>query len=157
MHKYEVLRHCAEEFRLALEKYAKEDVKHKSELEWFIQQWMPWYEKIKHRDVRLPCYEYKLDKYFTNPDLSNMAETYHYTNPNHPLNKAAGDFYCAIMDRYSDQKFVAQLKEKFESLDLIPDEPPPPEEETPLPAVEETRKRPGHGWLYRWIFGERKR
>ena len=36
MHKYEVLRHCAEEFRLQLEKDAKEDAEHKSELEWFI-------------------------------------------------------------------------------------------------------------------------
>lgn len=156
MHKYEVLRHCAEEFRLALEKYAKEDTKHKSELEWFVERWMPWYDRVMQKKIRLPCYEYQLDKYFVNPDLSKMAETYHYENPRHPLNVAAGAFSCAIRDRYSDPQFVADLREHGESLDLIPDELPPPEEETPLPVVEENPKQVGHGWLYRWIFGERK-
>lgn len=157
MHKYEVLRHCAEEFRLALEKYAKEDVEHKSELEWFIHQWMPLYDKVMRREVRIPCYDYKLSIYFTNPDLSKMAETYHYKTPGHPLSKASSDFSCAIRDDFSDRQFVADLRKHGESLDLIPDEPPPPEEETPLPAVEVTRKQPRHGWLYRWIFGDRKR
>ena len=159
MHKYEVLRHCAEEFRLQLEKYAKEDLEHKSELEWFIRQWMPLYEQVMRKEVRIPDYDYQLDKYFVNPDLSKMAETYHYKKPGHPLNLAAGAFSCAMRDRYSDAKFAADLRKNNESVELIPDAPPPPEEEAPLPVMKERNRSAdaGNGWLYRWIFGERRK
>lgn len=156
MHKYEVLRHCAEEFRLQLEKYAKEDLKHKSELEWFIRQWMPLYEKVMRKEVRIPDYDYQLSSYFTNPDLSRMAETYHYKNLNHPLGQASSAFSCAIRDCFSDSQFTESLRARGESLELIPDELPPPEEEEPLPVVEEPNQE-RRGWLYRWIFGERKK
>jgi hypothetical protein len=158
MHKYEVLRRCAEEFRLQLEKYAKEDLEHKSELEWFIQQWMPWHKKVMCKEIRLPCYEaYGLGIYFTNPDLSKMAETYHYINPSHPLNRASSQYFCAVADRYSDPRFIADLRASGESLDLIPDEYPPPEEEAPLPTEEGNPQQAEQGWLYRWIFESRKK
>lgn len=157
MHKYELLRLRAEEFRATLEKYAKEDPRHKSELEWFIGQWMPWYEKVMSRQIRLPDYSYKLGVYFTNPDLSKMADTYHYETPTHPLGIAHARFNSAIKDWYSDPAYIARLKASGELPDQIPDEPPPPEEETPLLSeIDESSAGPSHrGWLYRWIFGEK--
>lgn len=152
MHKYELLRLRAEQLRTVLEEYAKKD----EDVAWFLERWMPLYEKIMRREVSLPCYDYQLDKYFVNPDLSKMAETYHYKNSNHPLNMASGAFSCAIRDRYSDPQFVASLREKGELLDLIPDEPPPLDEEAPLPVVNESLVRQAReNWLYRWIFGKR--
>ena len=50
MHKYELLRLRAEEFRVTLEKYAKED----EDLKWFWSQWEPLYERIMRREIRLP-------------------------------------------------------------------------------------------------------
>jgi len=140
MHKYELLRLRAEEFRVALENYAKQD----KDLQWFLEQWMPWYERIMQHDVRLPCYEYKMGVYFFSMGeiTPNLFERYiaHYDNDrglvsrNHPLGNAARNFQDAIHDAYSDPNYVAHLMQAGELPDLISDEPPPPEEEMPLPS-----------------------
>lgn len=155
MHKYEVLRHCAEEFRLQLEKYVKDDLDQKSELEWFIRQWMPLYEKVIRREVRLPSDEYTLGIYFVNPDVSKLAVKYHYENPGHPLGLAEANFGMAMLDRYSHPdlfKIVGCTGVLPYQIDALA----PPEEEAPLPVVEELNQK-RRGWLYRWIFGEGKK
>ena len=61
----------------------------------------------------------------------------------------------AMLDRYSHPDLF-KVVGCTEVLPYQIDSLPPPEEETPLPVVEE----PNHerrGWLYRWIFGERKK
>ena len=61
MHKYELLRLRAEEFRVTLEKYAKED----EDLKWFWSQWEPLYERIMRREIRLPFFDdYGIGAYF---------------------------------------------------------------------------------------------
>lgn len=154
MHKYQLLRQRAEEFRVVLEEYAKKD----PDVDDLLERWMPWYERIQRREVRLPCYEYSLGQYFSNPDLSPIAERYSYSNPNNPLNRANTSFDAAILDWLSQDWYLNRLKAAGELPDLIPDELPPPEEETPLardesePEAKQTRK----GWLHRWVFGEKK-
>ena len=155
MHKYQLLRQRAEEFRVVLEEYAQKD----SDVADFLERWMPWYERIQRREIRLPCYEYGLDRYFVNPDLSSLADRYGpLLNPPNRLFGAGGDFFIAIRDCLSDQAYLTHLREIGELPDLIPDEPPPPEEETPLPpSVDTPEPKQAHtGWLHRWIFGEKK-
>jgi hypothetical protein len=152
MHKYELLRLRAEEFRVILEEYAQKD----SDVADFLERWMPWYERIKRREIRLPCYEYKLGIYFINPDLSPLADRYGI--PNHPnrLFTAGTNFIAAMYDWFSDQKRLNRWRESGELPELIPDEPPPPGEEVPLPPKSNESKptNAGKGWLYRWIFGK---
>lgn len=62
----------AEKFKTLLEKYAKSD----PDVEDFLRRFMPWFEKINKGKVTVPCYEYQLFIYFTNPDLSPLAERY---------------------------------------------------------------------------------
>lgn len=166
MHKYEVLRHCAEEFRLALEKYATSD----SDLEWFWSIWKPMHDQIVKREIRLPYYENCAIGYYfysgeSTPNLfaKYVVDIDHHgimISKKHPLARAVRNLMDALRDRFSDPQFAATLRAVGESLELIPDELPPPEEEAPLPAMEEEVKQEvhiGHGWLYRWIFGERKK
>jgi hypothetical protein len=152
MHKYQLLRQRAEEFRLVLEEYARKD----PDVADFLERWMSWYEKIQRREIRLPCYEYKLSIYFTNPDLSPMAIRYHWENLHHPLCLASAKFSAAIRDDLSHQPYLDGLRASGELPDIIPDEPPPPEEEAPLPQPvsqpDATKSR--KGWLNRWIFGD---
>lgn len=139
MHKYELLRLRAEEFRVALVHYAEQD----KDLQWFLERWMPWYERIMQHEVRLPCYEYKMGVYFFSmgeitPNLFERYVTYYdndrgLVSRNHPLANAARNFEDAIRDAYSDPNYVTRLRQAGELPDLVPDEPPPPEEETLLP------------------------
>jgi len=122
MHKYELLRLRAEEFRTVLEEYAKKD----SDVADFLKLWMPWYEKIQRREIRLPCHDYKLFIYFANPDLSPLAERYGFSNAPSRLLRAASNFSTAIRDDLSHTPYVEQLKAAGETPDLIPDKPPPP-------------------------------
>lgn len=71
MHKYQLLRLRAEELRTVLEEYAQKD----DDVADFLQRWMPWYDRVQRREIRLPCYEYRLGIYFANPDLSPLAES----------------------------------------------------------------------------------
>lgn len=94
------LEKCAEEFLAALRKYSVEDADVERLLEFFV----PWYEKVKRGEVIPPCYDYKLDVYFTNPDISPIAAKYHYaTDGRHELNVAAAHFWAAIYDRLSSE------------------------------------------------------
>jgi len=154
MHKYELLRLRAEEFRRVLEEYAKKD----PDVADFLERWMPWYERVQKREIRLPCYSYNLGVFFTNPDLSPLADRYMYNNHQIPLGDAMANFDIAMLDWLSDPKYVARRVAAGTPLDLIPDEPPPPEEEAPLPprVTEPQPKQARTGWLHRWIFGEKK-
>ena len=150
MHKYQLLRQRAEEFRIVLEEYAKKD----PDVADFLERWMPWYERIQRREIRLPCYEYKLGIYFTNPDLSPIAIRYSWENPSHPLSNASAEFSAAMRDWLSQTWYLDRLRLANELPDLIPDEPPPPEEDMPLPSREEVSvpAESPQGWLHRWIF-----
>jgi hypothetical protein len=151
MHKYELLRLRAEEFRTALEGYAKLD----PDVADFLERWIPWYERIQRREIRLPCYDYKLDIYFTNPDLSPLAERYGFSNIPNELFSAGTRFVIALTDWLSNPKYVAQRIDAGEPPDLIPDEPPPPEEDAPLPTPLELAPKGFSGWLYKVIFGSK--
>ena len=155
MHKYQLLRQRAEEFRFVLEEYAQND----SDVADFLERWMPWYERIQRREIRLPCNEYSLDRYFINPDASPLADRYGaILNPHNRLFGAAGDFFVAMRDWLSDPSYLTHLRKIGELPDLIPDEPPPAEEETPLSPSEGEPEQPivRKGWLHRWVFGEKK-
>jgi hypothetical protein len=94
--KQEHLVNCAEEFLSALKKYAAKD----SEVERVLRFFMPWYEKVKQGTITPPCYDYTLDVYFTNPDISPVAVKYCYeTNGTHELCVAAANFWAAMYDR----------------------------------------------------------
>ena len=96
MDKQKLLLSRAETFLLTLEKYSKQD----SDVADFLMRFLPWYEKIKRGEITPPCYEYHLSNYFTNPDLSPLAEKYHYPNSGmHELNLREGEFWAAIRDR----------------------------------------------------------
>lgn len=128
MHKYQLLRQRADQLLSALEEYAKAD----SDVEDFKRRFMPWYEKVQRREIRLPCYEYQLSLYFTNPDLSPLAERYSYGQPPNPLSDAVACFSEAMGDWLSDPLFLERLKASGEKPDAILDEQPPPAEEAPL-------------------------
>lgn len=153
MHKYELLRLRAEEFHAVLEEYAKTD----SDVADFLAFWMPWYERIKRREIRLPCYDYKLFVYFANPDLSPLAERYGFSNAPSRLLEAASNFSSAIRDDLSHQSYLDYLRKAGDPPDLVPDEPPPPEEEASLPTPLEVAPRGFSGWLYKVIFGSKPR
>ena len=128
MHKYQLLRQRAEEFRMVLEEYAQKD----PDVADFLRRWRPWYERVQRREIRLPCYDYQLSLYFTNPDLSPLVERYVFSAPNR-LNDANTRFFEAIRDWLSSPMHLAQLRARGETPSAVLDEPPPPEEETALP------------------------
>ena len=66
MDKKDLLLARANVFHDALEKYSKND----SDVADFLERFIPWYEMIKRFEISPPCYDYQLDKYFTNSDLS---------------------------------------------------------------------------------------
>lgn len=149
MHKYQLLRLRAEELRAVLEEYAQKD----DDVADFLQRWMPWYERIQRREIRLPCYEYRLGIYFANPDLSPLAERYGFANHCNPLSDAEANFAEAIGDWLSDPLYLARMKASGENPDITLDEPPPPEEETPL--AEPPKEPAKQGWLKAFIFGRK--
>ncbi|MES2415263.1 MAG: hypothetical protein V4614_15785 [Pseudomonadota bacterium] len=158
MHKYQLLRLRADEFRSALEKFSKED----RDVEWFLERWMPWYKKIMEKELRLPCYDYNLGVYFFSGEVTpNLLVRYvaeykkdlGWRDLKHPLGKAANNFSTAIRDDLSDVAYIARLKKSGELPDLFPDELPPPDEEHPL--AKSTEKSPRQGWLKTFLFSLR--
>ena len=149
MHKYQLLRQRADEFLSALEEYSKTDSNVEDLKGWF----MPWYAKIQRREIRLPCHEYQLNHYFSNPDLSPIAEKYAYVTPMHPLATASGRLSDAMGDWLSDPAYLARLKTAGEQPSVILNELPPPDEETPLPLIQpvELPVRGIKKWLHRWL------
>lgn len=147
MHKYQLLRQRAEEFRRVLEEYAPTD----PDVEDFRLRFMRWYERIQRREIRLPCYEYQLSIYFTNPDLSPLSERYFWrTHGKHPLSRADTLFSEAILDRLSDPYYLDQIRVAGEEPSAILSEPPPPEEEGEL-ASEQNRPQPQTSFLRKII------
>ena len=152
MHKYQLIRLRAEELRKALEQYAPND---KDVVE-FLLNWMPWYERIQRREIRLPCYECDLGIYFTNPRSSPFAKRYGFASGPNPLRDAWWKFEIALLDRLSSADYLAEMRANGEEPDLIPDEPPPLEEELPLGVANTTFLLHGwRGWLLRLVFGNR--
>lgn len=80
----------AQIFQELLEKYAKND----NDVEDFLKRITPWFVKIKNNQIELPCNEYQLSVYFTNPDLSPSAERYLFLGTE--LGKASSEFTVAI-------------------------------------------------------------
>jgi hypothetical protein len=156
MHKYQLLRLRTEEFRVALEKYAEID----SDVEWFLERWMPWCEKIIKRELRIPCCEYNLGIYFFSGEVKpNFLTRYvaefkkdvGWHDLKHPLGTAASNFSVAIRDDLSDPQYITRIKASGENLEIIPDEPPPPDEEMPL--AEPPKPVSKQIWLKKFIFG----
>lgn len=75
MDKLEELKLRASEFHELLEKYAKID----GDVKDFLVRITPWFEKIQDNKITPPCDSYQLSIYFTNPDLSPLAERYLYS------------------------------------------------------------------------------
>ena len=147
MHKYELLRQRADEFRAVLEEYAQKD----DDVADFLQRWIPWYERIQRREIRLPCYEYGLSIYFTNPDLSPLAERY-FLKENTRLGMTCALFNEAILDWLSSPILLSQQKARGVTPSAILDELPPPEEEFPLPEPEKPSEPRGlRRFFYRWL------
>ena len=92
MSREQVLKEKADAFRTLLEKYAERD----PDVEDFLQRMHPWFDKIDRGEVRSPCDEYTLFIYFTNPDLSPLAEKYTYSQSNHELSQASAEFSQAM-------------------------------------------------------------
>jgi hypothetical protein len=151
MHKYQLLRQRAEEFRVILEEYARKD----ADVADFLKRWMPWYQSIRRHEIRLPCYDYQLFAYFANPDLSPLAERYGFASAPNQLLRAASNFSTAMHDSLSDPMYLARLREAGELPDLVPDELAPPEENSLLPTVTvaPSSSQGLKGWLHRMIFG----
>ena len=147
MHKYQLLRLRAEELRAVLEEYAQKD----GDVADFLQRWMPWYERIQRREIRLPCYEYGLGIYFANPDLSPLAERYGFAAAPNPLIDTQALFGEAIRDWLSSPLFLSQLTAEERARKIIPDEPAPADEETPLAGPPKPVAK--QGWLKDFIFG----
>jgi hypothetical protein len=90
MDKMEELKLRANEFRVLLEKYAKID----GDVEDFLMRITPWFEKIVDNKIIPPCDSYQLSIYFTNPDLSPLAERYLYSGTD--LGRASSNFSVCI-------------------------------------------------------------
>jgi hypothetical protein len=152
MHKYQLLRLRAEEFHTLLVAYAREDF----DVANFLKVWMPWYDRILCREIRLPCYDYKLGAFFTNPILSPLAGRYGVTNESNPLGSASENFELAMLDRLSSPDYVAEMRANGFEPGLIPDERPPLEEEMPIRSSSiTTLPRAWIIWLRRMLFGGR--
>lgn len=94
MDKYELLRRRADEFLAALNKYAVSD----DDVAELRDKFLPWHKKIVMGQLAIPCDEYNLFTYFTNPDYSGIAEKYAFSQSGHPLHSAAAEFTAAIKD-----------------------------------------------------------
>ena len=90
MDKLTILKQRAVEFQTLLEKYAKED----DDVKDFLRRVMPWFENIKNNQVTPPDYDYQLSIYFTNPDLSPLAERYFFSGDE--LGEMCAKFTSAI-------------------------------------------------------------
>lgn len=84
------LKQEADNLRMLLERYSKTD----SEVEDFLRRITPWFERIDRGEITPPCRDYRLSVYFTNPDLSPLAERY----LGHELGRAEASFCCTILD-----------------------------------------------------------
>ncbi|HNC79422.1 MAG TPA: hypothetical protein PKZ20_10435 [Rhodocyclaceae bacterium] len=124
MNKYQLLQQRAEEFHKILTEYAQTD----PDVADFLKHWLPWHQKILQNKIRLPCYDYQLFVYFSNPDLSPIAERYGFANAPNRLLRAASNFSTAMNDSLSDPTYLAQLREAGELPDLVPNEHPTPDE-----------------------------
>ena len=135
-----------------LAEYARRD----ADVAEFLEGWTPWYERIQRREIRLPCYDYKLGAYFTNPFFSPLAERYGARSESNPLGGASENFEMALLDRLSSPDYVAEMRANGTEPEIIPDEAPPPEEEMPIPASAITAFPRAWGiWLRRVLFGNR--
>ena len=105
MDKYKLLSDRAKSFQVMLERYAKTD----KDVADFLQRILPWFQRIEHGEIVLPCYDYKLSIYFSNPDLSSLAERYGFTG--HELGEACSAFSEAIYDWLSDPGYVKRLED----------------------------------------------
>lgn len=128
MHKYELLRQRADEFLQVLETYAKTD----SDVEWLLDKYRPWYEKIQQRKIRLPVFDFKVTNCLWNVDISPLADRYGIGNPIHPIATTAAELGSALRDDLSDPIYMEKLKSHGEKPSAILDELPPPDEELPL-------------------------
>jgi hypothetical protein len=152
MHKYQLLRLRADEFHTVLVEYALKD----SDVANFLHGWMPLYQSILRREIRLPCYDYKLGAFFTNPYFSPLAERYGAKNESNPLSSASERFEMAFLDRLSSPDYVAEMRANGIEPGLIPDECPPSAEEMPLPtSAVTTPSRAWRTWLHRLVFGNK--
>lgn len=152
MHKYELLRQRAKEFHTLLVQYARTD----TDVAGFMRVWMPWFERVQRREIRLPCYDYNLGAYFTNPHLSSLAERYGAANETNPLRCASECFEMALLDRLSSPDYLAEMRANGIEPKLIPDERPPPEEEIPVvSSAIAALFRVWRIWLRRTLFGDR--
>jgi hypothetical protein len=137
MHKYQWLRICADEFKKQLEEYAKTDV----DVARFLKIWMPLYEKIQRREIRLPYRRYGGNiEFYGNDEWFPLVRKYGVGAPKNSLRDAESKFSDAINDDFSDKWYCDRLKERGGKNPV--DEPPPPEEETPLPPPPPLRKLP---------------
>ena len=66
----------------------------------FLVRMRPWFERIRAGDVVSPCYEFKLNQYFFNPDVSPLADKYRNTD----LMSAASRFNAAIFGWEEDRQ-----------------------------------------------------
>lgn len=71
-HQTDHLKQKAIEFESLLTTYAQSD----DDVQDFLNRMQPWFLKIKREEINLPCYEWQLSNYFSNPDLSPLAERY---------------------------------------------------------------------------------
>lgn len=90
MDQLDQLKQKAKVFQDLLEEYALYD----SDVEDFLRRITPWFLKINNNQIELPCNEYQLSVYFTNPDLSPLAEKYLFSGTK--LGKASSEFTVAI-------------------------------------------------------------
>jgi hypothetical protein len=131
MHKYQWLRICAEEFKKQLEEYAKTD----KDVAQFLKRWMPLYEKIQRREIRLPYRGYNNFEFTIHAcdvcPMSPLAKKYGVYAVKNPLSEAQNNFSAAIDDDFSSDWYIRSLKEVGRKNPV--DEPPPPEEDAPLP------------------------
>lgn len=110
LNKVELLRQRAEKFHRLLEEYSAND----SDVADFKRRFLPWYQKIMDGKIVPPNHDYRLGVYFTNPDLSPLADRYFNKNPAHPLAEAEIRFGEAIRDRLSDPAYLRRLRENGE-------------------------------------------
>lgn len=81
----------AQFYKALVDHSADEDVRD------FLQKFSPLHMAIQQGEVVAPYPRYTLGAYFTNPDLSPLAERYGFENANNPLFNAAAEFMSAIM------------------------------------------------------------
>jgi hypothetical protein len=94
MDKYELLQRRAENFMWAPDEYAGSD----EDVADLRDHFLPWYKMIMNRKIQIPCIEYSLHIYFSNPDYSPIAEKYAFAQSGHPLHRASSEFTAAIKD-----------------------------------------------------------